>query len=282
MTRKLPKAIVLAALLLISSASHAQPPTPPTLDQILNRLDANLNRYDTRLPSLFCDEHVVSLVAPGQRGEDTITDSVFRLRRTPSPADHTTTLVESREIKRVNNKPPASQTPASQNLDGPTTLSGAFEGALAVVDRKQSACMTYDLEPINPKHLSVPYIVRFSTALTPENSAACLLQEDSHGRVLIDPASMQIKRLELTTPVHTIVRGDAFTTPVTGKRVIDVDYSPVLLGGETFWMPATIVMRTSTGGGFHRLVWSFRAAYRNYHKMEVTARIVPGSVSSVP
>jgi hypothetical protein len=42
-------------------------------------------------------------------------------------------------------------------------------------------------------------------------------------------------------------------------------------------------MRTTTGsGGFHMLVWSFRATYRNYHKMEVTSRILPGSVSSAP
>jgi hypothetical protein len=281
-TRKSPKAIALATLLLLPTALHAQPPTPPTLEQILQQLDANLNRYDTRLPSLFCDEHVVSQVAPGQRGEDTITDSVFRLRRTPNP-DHTTTLVESREIKKVNNKPPASQTPASQNLDGPTTLSGAFEGALAVVSLKQSACMTYDLQPINPKNPTAPYTIRFTIALTPQTTAACLLQEDSKGRAVIDPASMQIKRLELTTPVHTIVRGDAFTTPVTGKRVNNVDYAPVLLGGETFWLPATIAMRTTTGSGsFHLLVWSFRATYRNYHKMEVTSRIVPGSVASPP
>lgn len=167
----------------------------------------------------------------------------------------------------------------SRVLSAPTTLTGAFEGALAVVSFRQSACMAYDLQPINPKNPTAPYIVRFSTTQT---TAVCLLQEDSKGRVVIDPASMQIKRLELTTPVHTIVRGDAFTTPVTGKRVIDVDYAPVLLGGETFFLPATIVMRTTTGGGFHRLVWSFRAAYRNYHKMEVTARILPNSMATPP
>jgi hypothetical protein len=275
--RKSSTAITLVALLLFSSALYAQQAKTPTLEEILQRLDANLNHYDTRLPSLFCDEHVVSQVRPGQRGEDTMTDSVFRLRRTPN-ADHTTTLVESREIRKVNSKPPT-----SQNMDGPTMLSGAFEGALAVVSLKQTACMHYELQPINEKHPTVPYIVRFSTTLTPQNTAACLLQEDSTGRVVIDPASMQIKRLELTTPTHTVVKGDAFTTPIVGKRVITVDYAPVLLGGETFWMPATITMRTTTGsGGFHMLVWSFRATYRNYHKMEVTSRILPGSVSSAP
>ena len=129
----------------------------------------------------------------------------------------------------------------------------------------------------NPKNPTTPYVIRFSTTQT---TAACLLQEDSHGRVTIDPASMQIKRLELTTPDHTVVRGDAFTTSVTGKRVITVDYAPILLGGETFWMPATIALHTTTGGGFHRLVWSFRATYRNYHKMEVTSRILPSSEST--
>jgi hypothetical protein len=56
-----------------------------------------------------------------------------------------------------------------------------------------------------------------------------------------------------------------------------------VLGGETFWMPSTIAVRNVSGAGtFHMMAWSYRAMYRNYHKLEVTARILPGSVASVP
>jgi hypothetical protein len=270
-------AISLVAFLGCSSALSAQRAKTPTLQEIVQRLEANLNHYDTGVPSLFCDEHVISQVEPGPRDQDTITDSVFRLKRTANPG-HTTTLVESREIKNVNGKPPT-----SQDMDGPTLLNGAFEGGLAVVSLKQTACTNYALQRINRNRPAEPYIVRFATVLTPQNSADCLLKENSKGRVFIDPASMQITHLEITTPRHAIIPGNSYRPPVVGKRVITVDYAPVLLGGETFWMPSTITLRATSGSGtFHTIVWSFQATYRNYHKLEVTSRILPAGEAPAP
>jgi hypothetical protein len=54
-------------------------------------------------------------------------------------------------------------------------------------------------------------------------------------------------------------------------------------GGEIFWMPSTIASRTTSGSGtFHAIVWSYRASYRNYHKLEVTSRILPASEVGAP
>lgn len=253
----------------LSSPLCAQQTKAPTLGEILQRVDSNLNLYDSRVPSLFCDEHVVSShVQPGERDQNTITDSIFHLKRVSRPG-HPTTLAESREIRSVNGRPPA-----SQHLEGPTLLSGAFEGALAVVSLNQTACMKYELHRISRKRPAQPYIIRFATVLTPQNSNDCLLQEKSQGRVLIDPTSMQITRLEISTPHHIIDDESSYESPVVGKRDITVDYTPVLLGGETFSMPSTITMHVITGSGtFHPAIWSFRATYRNYHKTEVTSRI---------
>lgn len=110
-------------MLAFSSALRAQQQETLTLDKILDRLDANLNYYDARLPSLFCDEHVASSqVEPGMRDVTAVADSVFRLKRTLQP-DHTVSLVESREIQLVDGKPATSQA----HYD-PTVLNGAFEG----------------------------------------------------------------------------------------------------------------------------------------------------------
>ena len=271
-------AISLVALLGFSSALRAQQAKTPTLGEMLQRLEANLNNYDALVPSFFCDEHVISArVEPGERDQNTVTDSVFRLKRIPKP-DHTTSLVESREIQNVDGKPAT-----SQRMDAPTLLSGAFEGGLAVVSLNQTACMNYTLQRSNKDRLTGPYIVRFATVLTPQNTAGCLLQEKSSGRVFIDPASMQITHLELTTPHHVIISGDWYASRVVGKRVITVDYAPVLLGGGTFWMPSTIAMSaTGDSGTFHPTTWSFRATYRNYHKLEVTSRIVDSSGTPLP
>jgi hypothetical protein len=271
-------AISLVAFLGFSSALCAQRAKAPTLQEILQRLEANLNHYDTGLPSLFCDENVVSSRAErGSRDQDTITDSVFRLKRTSKP-DHTTTLEESREIKTVDGKPAT-----SQQVEGPTLLSGAFEGGLAVVSLNQTTCMNYTLQRINKNRPAEPYVVRFANVLTPQNTADCLLQEKSSGRVLIDPASMQITHLEFNTPRHTILHEGTFTSAVVGKWTVTVDYAPVQLGGETFWLPSRITSRASAGSGtFHETVWSFKATYRNYHRLDVTWRILPANEAPGP
>jgi hypothetical protein len=255
----------------------AQPAQSPTIDDILERLQSNLDHYDNAVPSFFCDEHVVSQVFPSQAHQDAVTDSVFRLKRVVNP-DRTTTLDESREVKTVNGKPAT-----SQDIGGPSVLSGAFEGGLAVVSLNQRACMRYTLERIKRSGPPVPYVVRFATDLRPGSSADCLLQEKSQGRVLIDPATMQITHMELTTPHHTIAPESYYASKVVGEWVISVDYAPVVLDGQTFWMPATIASRaTSAKGTYHAIVWSFRATYRNFHKLEVTSRILPAGEAPAP
>ncbi len=264
------------AFLGISPAFCAQRPGTPSLDDLLQRLEANLHHFDTSVPSFFCDEQVVSRMASDRGDRNTVTDSIFRLKRTPNP-DHTTTLVESRDIKTVDGKPAA-----SQDIEGPSVLHGAFEGGLDVVSPNQKSCMRYTLQPIDSKHPNEPYTIRFATALKHENTAACLLQEKSTGSVLIDPASMQITHLEITTPRHTIIPAAGYASPVIGRRVLTVDYAPVVLDNETFWMPSSITMQaTGDQGTFRVTTWSYRATYGNYHRLEVKSRILPGGAAPV-
>jgi hypothetical protein len=276
--RKKSTAALFVAWLVFSFALCAQRPKTPTLDEILTRLEANLNYFDTRLPSIFCDEHVLSSqVQPGMRDLNTVTDSVFLLKRTPHP-DHSVSLVESRENQHVDGKPATAQ-PTS----APATISGAFEGGLALVSRSQAACMSYSLQRVNKDRPGEPYVVRFATVPTAQNSADCFLQENSKGRAFIDPESFKITHVEFTTPHHVIISGNRFTAPIIGRRVLSIDYVPVVLGGETFSIPSTITMREVSGSGtFHMMVWSYKAAYRNYHLLEVRSRILPGGETPAP
>lgn len=271
-----PSALLSAVVfLLFSSALCAQEATTPTLGEILDRLEANLNHFDAGVPNLYCDEHIVaSQVQPDVGDQNTVIDSVFRLKRALGP-DHRDRLVESREIQTVDG-----ERPASQNMDLPALISGAFEGGLDVVSRDQSVCMSYELQRLHRDQAMGPYVIRFSTLLTPRNSARCLLKENGKGRAFIDPASLQVAHLEIVTPRHVIIQGSSFRSAIIGKRTLAIDYAPVLLGGETFWMPSTIDMRDVSGAGtFHMTAWSYRATYRNYHLLEVTSRILPGSTA---
>jgi len=269
--------VPLLALLTVSSALlRAQQTRTPTLMEILQRLENNLSQYDSGVPSFFCDEHVVSRMVPDVHNRETVTDSVFRLKRVLNP-NHTTTLDETREVKTVNGQPAR-----SQKMDVPSIVSGAFEGGLAVVSLSQQSCMNYTLDRIKRDDAKAPIIVRFASVLTPENSGDCLLHENGRGQVFIDRATMQITRMELTTPHHTIIPGDSYSSAVVGEWVLSVDYAPVVLDGKSFWMPATITSRSTSGrGSFHPIVWTFKATYGNFHKLEVTSRILLGSALPV-
>jgi hypothetical protein len=269
-------AIALLACMMAVPAAAQQQLQPLTLDDILLRLESNLHQYDSQVPSFLCDEHVVSQILSG-RGQTTVTDSVFRLKRTTKP-DHTTVLDESRDIKTVNGRPAV-----GEELNGPSVLSGAFSGGLAIVSLSQKACMNYKLKPIKPDHLNDPYIVQFATVPSPEHIAECLLQETGSGRIFIDPATMQIKRMELTAPQHvlnfsgTLADGRPIP-PAIGIWTIAIDYTPILLGGRSFWMPSTITSNMVA----NLTTWSFEAHYANYHKLEVTSRIVPSTEEPAP
>ena len=275
-SRKLSAVVLVIAFLGPSLGSRAQRVERPTLNEILQRLQENLSHYDKSVPSFFCDEHVVSQMEAGHRDRNVFTDSTFRVKRITNP-DHTTAFKESRDIKSINGKPPASQ---DRDINGPSLLQGVFEGGLAVVSADQAACMKYQLQRMNPKRPTEPYVIRFATAFTGPVPDSCLLQEKSKGRIMVDPQSMQISRLEISTPRHVIIPGGA---PILGKRFLSVDYAPIQLAGETIWMPSDIAMSAISGSRtFDETVWSFKATYRGYHKLEVTSRIHSDSETPIP
>lgn len=251
-------ALVLFGVLVLPAAALAQTAPSPTLDDVLQQLDANLHRYEAQVPEFFCSEHVVSSLTYADKHQFSINDSIFRLKRVMHP-NGITTLDESRETKSVNGTPVE-----GKQIHGPTILSGVFSGGLDLVSLDQQSCMSYTLEPVKP---GKPYVIQFATL--PGKHANCLFTEESHGRVLIDPATMQVQRMELTAPHHDILPN------TVGAWYIRIDYTPVLLDGRSFWMPATIHSKAVSIYDQQQTVWAFDARYSNYHKLEVTSRILP-------
>jgi hypothetical protein len=266
---------MLLSVLAVFHPAFAQQAQAPTLDDILSALENNLHHYDTGVPSFFCDEHVVSTMAPGPKKQNATTESTFRLKRVLNP-DHKTTLEESREVKTIDGHPAS-----GDEFVVPALVRGAFSGGLSIVSLSQKTCMHYTLEPIKPNSPREPYVVEFSSLPSNERPTNCLLQEDGSGRIFIDPGTMEIKRMELAAPHHTVFAATKTANgfnipPIIGAWDLSVDYSPILLGGQSFWLPATITSSTiSTSGVPSKTVWSFLATYRNYHKLEVTSRILP-------
>ena len=269
--RRLLSASSLFAFLLVAYMLRAQQAQPSRLDDILQRLESNLLYYHSVVPSFFCDEHASSRVDYNDvRTDGTVTESAFRLRRVLN-ADNKTVLEESREIKTVNGHPSA-----GDRVSGPAIVAGAFSGGLSVVSLSQKACMRYTLLPTKSGYSHEPYIVEFASVPVGELPSNCVLREDGSGRVFIDPNTLQILRLELHAPHHIIIPARRMAdghvvTPTVGVWDLSIKYAPVALDGKTFWMPSTIDS-TSTADA---TVWLFNASYRNYHKLEVTSRILP-------
>ena len=260
--------IVLLYTFLGSNLVRAQQTPQPTLDEILLRLENNLHHYDSQVPNFFCDEHVASLMVYGKKRQSSVTDSVFRLKRVLN-LDQATTFIESREIKTVNGIPAV-----GTHISGPSILTGVFSGGLDTVSLSQKACMRYTLLPIRPGE---PYIVQFATLPGNHRPPDCVLREDGSGQVFIDPATMQVKRMEAIVPHHIIL-----PTQTVDVWRITIDYSPILLGGQTFWMPTKITSRATPTADDDLAIWSFDASYTNYHKLEVTSHILPFSNSTAP
>ena len=250
-----------------------------TLGEILQRLQENVDQYQALVPSFFCDEHVVSTIVPDPRNESTVTDSTFRLKRVPDPnAEGETMLEESHEVKMVNGRPATGDT-----AGGPAFLRGAFSNGLALVSARQQACMRYMLRPMGKNNASEPVTIQFASVAARRRPHDCRIEEDVSGHVLIDPETMQVTHLEFTVPRH-FIGTTVYTTfnglgldaaSIVGRWDVAVEYAAVVLGGKSFWLPTTISDRMSSS--LVRSRWTYDATYSNYHKMEVTSRIVPSS-----
>jgi hypothetical protein len=279
-------AISLVALVGLSSVLWAQQTTTPerktgtpTLEGILQTLQDNLDAYHKDIPSFLCDEHAVSTIFPESPSQNTVTDSTFRVKRATS-ADGDTTLTESRYIKTVNGR--AAQ---GEEIRGPAIFYGALSGGPVLVSLGQTACMRYMMQPIKPDDSRKPIVVEFASLPEKERPANCVLAEDGSGHASIDPATMQVMHLEFKVPDHTIIAGGKTANgrdvpPIKGTWVASINYASVELEGKTFWMPTSIDGKMV--GGKNPTVWSFNAKYSNYHKLEVTSRIVPASEGVAP
>lgn len=242
---------------------------PLGLDEVLQRLETNLERYDTNLPSLFCDESITSKVEPSFPKQDTSVTSIFRLKRTAN-GDRTSSFVESRDVLTINGQSTKDRAP-----DLPVQLDGAFEGAFSVVSLSQASCFDYSMKKVDQRHPNKPYVVRFSSRPTPHDASNCLLTEKSEGFVQIDPATFEITHMEINTPRHVIRSGNEYIAPITGKRAITIDYSPISFGHASFWLPSMVDLKVIQGAGsFKQTTWSFHSQYRNCHQLQVTSRIV--------
>jgi hypothetical protein len=233
------------------------------LPAILQNLEANAEAYLRMIPSFYCDEHAIAGVVQDVHRKLTEADSTFELKRTADPSGKTV-LNESREVKLINGHPSPGAGFSVQGMP-----QGVFSGSLPLVSLRQQSCMHYSLLPVSPEHPD-SYTIRFTSPAAKPLRAECGLPEEATGRVTIDRASLEITRVEFTAPNHPI-EWFGNQPVVSGNWRVFVDYAPVQLEGKTFWLPSRIISEETDGIS----TWKFDGYYRNYHKLEVTSRVIP-------
>ena len=151
--------------------------------------------------------------------------------------------------------------------------------------------MRYTLRPARQNKSSEPIAIQFASLPERRRPDDCQIQEDVSGRVQIDPVTMQVLRLEFTVPHHLVGSTLIHTStvyselglamePIMGRWSVTVEYAAVALGGKSFWLPTKI--SDNIIGSSIRERWTYDATYSNYHKLEVTSRILPSSEAPAP
>ena len=256
----------------------------PTLDDVLEGLQANLHDYRQTVPDLYCNERVESTMQGRGTNLKTVTEATFRLRKRRLE-DGTIEFEESRVLRKVDGRPVTANV---EKLSGPAILSGVFSTGLDIISEEERGCYKYTLhagagrgvpdkqsadnsatanQAADKRDAEKMVVVEFKDLPQGERERACVPFESTYGYAVIDPVSMHVVLLEKTTPNYGRIAA------MKGEWTWTVEYGPVQLLGKTFWVPKTI--RSTSMTKDHSYTWSFDGTYADYHLFHAESRIVP-------
>lgn len=254
-----------------------------TLDTLLDRLEQNISDYRKSIPNLFCRERATSSIksggqveGPGQASPDgytpptrspikewkVVSEGTFRLQRN-TEVGKTGAFEEIRIIEYVNGEKPKSKQDL-KTLYIPAVLYGVFSNGLNILSQEGRTCFRFRIHPSEPGELIV---VDFHDLPANERGSQCPAYEATSGRILVDPASMHVVRIEKKIPDHELIHG------VRGRWNWSEDFAPVTLLDQQFWMPTRIQSEGVAHSGSP--AWHFDGVYTDYHLFHAEARIVP-------
>jgi hypothetical protein len=239
------------ALILLPAVAGSQ--QSPSLDVVLDRLDAYASQYQSALPSLVCDEQITSqaLNEKGKVTQEVKMHSTLREIRTGNLYDP---FREEREVKDQGRRF------ARRTSQLPYFVEGGFAGLVGFQSWKQRECFDYVLSSADngqTVHLEMALKKTFV------NSSCAKLPADLHRTVIADAQTGRIVHTERTIAPEAAVIGD-------GVYFGGIDYAPRVLGEQTFWLPSRFYSMDAENSG------RMTATYSNCHRYTVELKIVPG------
>lgn len=239
-------------------------PQPESPDDLLREVRANVATYMATLPDLFCDERFTSKrFSDGHQTASNTTVSTFRVLHGEGPRQSGKSL-ESRVVREIDGA-----AAHGDHIKGAYTLMGGFDAALLVLRADAAHCFDFReatsaaaATASDPSQLHIEFAGR-----TPLPAGCPAPDLGRTGEITLDAGSKQVLQIRQTLP-HPPGGGDKW-----GPLVWTVTFGPVSLADRTFYTPASVrseLFRKGTSEYLQSI-----AEYSNYHKLEVSSRIVP-------
>ncbi|HTX76417.1 MAG TPA: hypothetical protein VMD29_09450 [Terracidiphilus sp.] len=137
------KPLFALAILILPAVAGCQ--QLPSLDVLLQRLDAYAKQYQATLPSLSCDEAITSQ-AVNEKGKVTREVKVQSTLREVRADDPYNPFLEKREVKTVNGRRPRR---TFQLSSLPFFVEGGFAGLVGFKRWEQRECFDYRLTSVD-------------------------------------------------------------------------------------------------------------------------------------
>jgi hypothetical protein len=228
----------------------------PNADELLAKAIAYAKRYQAVLPSLMCDEAIVSAeVKKGVVKRQTKIDGTMREVRTDAGKDP---FEESHQFTSFDGVP----TVAGKKYYFPYFVRGGFANGLGFLSSDLAKCYMAAIEPMDDA-------AKVRITLTPRPGMEGV--QDCEGAGIVTSRFVVLER----SSGH-VLHSERTIRPEYAKKAKEayfaaVDYGPVQLGGQEVWVPIKVVSYDPKQEG------RFEANYSNFHRFGGTMKIISGS-----
>jgi hypothetical protein len=238
-----------------------------TMDDVLTRVREHVAEFRTSIPSFISDESVLSQRFDGDKLKDQMkVESSFEMVRDSSSSG----LRETRIKNLVNGL-----APKNQKVTPPFTFRGGFADVIRFTEDK---CADYRFAEA-PSDGNPIIVLASSKPSSSDHPAACTDQIYA-SKAFIDPKTFHVLRLERTIQdLATGIKGHVPFVPVPSSHNVltfSVDYTPIELGGKTFWLTKTVIVDLKDKNKPLRL--HYEAHYTNYHRFAATAAVLTDEI----
>jgi hypothetical protein len=256
---------LIALSLLLAAIPCSAQQNALTMDDVLTRVRAHVAEFRTSIPSFISDESVLSQRFDGDKLKDQMkVESSFEMVRDSSGSG----LRETRIKNLVNGR-----APKNQKVTPPFTFRGGFADVISFTENK---CADYRFAEA-PSDGKPIVVLGSSKPSSSDRPAACTTQQALDLKAFIDPETFQVLRLEKTVQdIATGLVGHVPFVPMPSSHnvlTLSVEYTPIELGGKTFWLTKTVTADMKDKNKPIRL--HYEAHYTNYHRFTATSTILP-------